>query len=55
MEYSFRWFGPNNPTKLDHIRQIGVTGIVTSLSHIKYGEKWSDSAIKKKKKNNRKN
>ena len=50
MEYSFRWFGPNDPTKLDHIRQIGVTGIVTSLSHIKYGEKWSDSAIKKRKK-----
>ena len=50
MEYSFRLFAPNDLTKLDHIRQIWVTGIVTSLSHIKYGEKSSDSAIKKRKK-----
>ena len=50
MEYTFRWFGPKDPAKINHIRQIGVTGIVTSLNHIKYGEKWTDYEIKKRKK-----
>ena len=47
MEYTFRWFGPKDPAKINHIRQIGGTGIVTSLNHIKYGEKWTDYEIKK--------
>ena len=50
MEYSFRWFGPNDPSKLSQIRQIGVKGIVSSLANIKYGEKWSNSEIIKRKK-----
>ena len=50
MELTFRWFGPNDPAKINHIRQVGVTGIVTSLNHIKYGEKWTDYEIKKRKK-----
>ena len=50
MELTFRWFGPNDPAKINHIRQVGVTGIVTSLNHIKYGEKWIDYEIKKRKK-----
>jgi len=50
MLYSFRWFGHNDPSKLDQIRQIGVEGIVTSLAQIKYGEKWSSIEIKKRKK-----
>ena len=45
MELTFRWFGPNDPAKINHIRQVGVTGIVTSLNHIKYGEKWIDFEI----------
>ena len=49
MEYTFRWFGPNDPSKLNHIRQIGVSGIVTSLANVKYGEKWSHASIKKRK------
>ena len=52
MEFTFRWFGPKDPAKINHIRQVGVTGIVTSLNHIKYGEKWIDDEIKKRKKNN---
>jgi len=50
MEFTFRWFGPKDPAKINHIRQVGVTGIVTSLNHIKYGEKWTDYEIKKRKK-----
>ena len=51
MEYTFRWFGPKDPAKINHIRQVGATGIVTSLNHIKYGEKWTGYEIKKRKKN----
>ena len=51
MKYSFRWFGPNDPTKLDDIRYTEAREIVTSLSHIKYGEKWSYEEILKRKKN----
>ena len=50
MEHTFRWFGPHDPSKLNQIRQIGVTGIVTSLANVKYGEKWTNNLIKKRKK-----
>ena len=50
MEFTFRWFGPKDPARINHIRQVGITGIVTSLNHIKYGEKWIDYEIKKRKK-----
>ena len=50
MKYSFRWFGPNDPTSLNQIRQVGASNIVTSLADIRYGEKWSNGAIQKRKK-----
>jgi len=50
MQYSFRWFGPNDPTNLNQIRQVGANNIVTSLADIKYGEKWTNEAIQKRKK-----
>ena len=46
MEYTFRWFGPQDPSKLKEIRQIGISGIVTSLANVKYGQKWSYANIK---------
>ena len=49
MEYTFRWFGPQDPSKLKEIRQIGINGIVTSLANVKYGQKWSSEDIKKRK------
>jgi len=49
MEYTFRWFGPQDPSKLREIRQIGINGIVTSLANVKYGQKWSYESIKKRK------
>ena len=49
MEYTFRWFGPQDPSKLKEIRQIGINGIVTSLTNVKYGQKWGYESIKKRK------
>lgn len=41
MEMTFRWFGPEDPVKLEYIRQIpGVTGIVSALYDVPVGEAW---------------
>jgi mannonate dehydratase len=38
---SFRWFGPDDPVRLEHIRQIpGIRGIVSALYHVPVGEPW---------------
>ncbi|RYG26774.1 mannonate dehydratase [bacterium] len=48
-EESFRWFGPNDPVPLAHIRQAGATAIFTSLHHLAYGEAWPSAEIQKRK------
>lgn len=46
MEMTLRWFGADDPVRLQHIRQIpGVTGIVSSVSEIAVGRAWTEQSV----------
>ena len=49
LKESFRWFGPVDTVTLGAIRQVGASGVYTSLHNIPYGEVWSSEEIERRK------
>ena len=38
MKETWRWFGPQDPVRLDHVKQTGATGVVSAFHHLYPGE-----------------
>ena len=47
MKMTFRWYGTDDPVKLEYIKQIpNITGVVSAIYDIPVGEVWSIERIK---------
>lgn len=49
MRQAWRWFGPDDPVRLAHVRQAGATEVVTALHHLNDGRAWPAEEIEKRK------
>ena len=49
MRETLRWYGPDDPVSLDHVKQTGATEVVSALHHIYDGSPWSDADIERQK------
>ncbi|WP_299293893.1 mannonate dehydratase [uncultured Tateyamaria sp.] len=45
----WRWFGPDDPTQLSDLPQVGATGVVTALHQFAPGEIWPRKAVAERK------
>jgi mannonate dehydratase len=49
LRQAWRWFGPNDPVTLDHVRQAGASEIVSALHQVPIGETWTKEAVAERK------
>ncbi|HEU4987291.1 MAG TPA: mannonate dehydratase [Rhizobiaceae bacterium] len=49
MRQAWRWFGPEDPVRLAHVRQAGAMEVVTALHHLNDGRAWPAEEIEKRK------
>jgi mannonate dehydratase len=49
MRQAWRWYGPDDPVTLDHVRQAGAREIVTALHQYPPGEAWPRQAVAERK------
>jgi mannonate dehydratase len=49
MRQAWRWYGPDDPVTLDHVRQAGAREIVTALHQFDPGEVWPQKAVAERK------
>ena len=49
LRQAWRWYGPDDPVTLDHVRQAGATEIVSALHQYAPGEVWPRAAVAERK------
>lgn len=49
MRQAWRWYGPDDPVTLDHVRQAGAHEIVTALHQFAPGVAWPSKAVAERK------
>jgi mannonate dehydratase len=49
LRQTWRWFGPDDPVKLSHIRQAGAVGVVSAVHHLNDGRAWPQDEVFKRK------